>query len=379
MVKLNKKNCLIIFVFFVFNCLTAHAEIIYSSGLNISVFKETFKVDTIYIGAELIVSDSTEDVVVKWKYSEGDSMKIYFVSSINNYSEQFLFHNHINDFPDEKKEHNLGKFPEGTQIHFYCVIVDSSSPNLTYLWKKTYTGQNREGVDALVSERSVRPYDRRFAAVGRVNENTLAVGFAGWIAVGFMNGIFDITNVFLGGIEKFKIPSLSFLPIDSLFNDSIPVSFNVEDEALRYVLRREYTDQRDTTYDTTSALDYPGSSLEYYYTLDGTDPKNSPTRVHYTAPFPISSTTTVKAYAVVEGNPDWYPSEVITRTYTKSGTVATKRNAAVPVAFNSFQTGNNATLFDISGRRISTNSLAAKQGIQLRKVGNTITRQVVLR
>jgi hypothetical protein len=121
------------------------------------------------------------------------------------------------------------------------------------------------------------------------------------------------------------------------------------------------------------------TNLEYYHTLDGTNPENSPTRLQYTAPFTISSTTTIKAYAVVEGNPDWYPSEVMTRTYTKSGTVATNRNAAVPVAFNSFQTGNNATLFDISGRRISTNSLTAKQGIQLRKVGNTITRQVVLR
>lgn len=49
-----------------------------------------------------------------------------------------------------------------------------------------------------------------------------------------------------------------------------------------------------------------------YYTLDETNPKSSATRVQYTAPFSITGTTVVKAYATADGK----DSEVATMTYT---------------------------------------------------------------
>ena len=49
-----------------------------------------------------------------------------------------------------------------------------------------------------------------------------------------------------------------------------------------------------------------------YYTLDETNPKSSATRVQYTAPFSITGTTVVKAYATADGK----DSEVVTMTYT---------------------------------------------------------------
>ena len=62
-----------------------------------------------------------------------------------------------------------------------------------------------------------------------------------------------------------------------------------------------------------------------YYTLDETDPKTSATRVQYTAPFSITGTTVVKAYATADGK----DSEVATMTYTYKAPQTT----AITVAF----------------------------------------------
>ena len=72
-----------------------------------------------------------------------------------------------------------------------------------------------------------------------------------------------------------------------------------------------------TTYKTESltiemrAISGTGTPV-IYYTLDETDPKTSATRVQYTAPFSITGTTVVKAYATADGK----DSEVVTMTYT---------------------------------------------------------------
>lgn len=72
-----------------------------------------------------------------------------------------------------------------------------------------------------------------------------------------------------------------------------------------------------TTYKTESltiemrAISGSGTPV-IYYTLDETDPKTSATRVQYTAPFSITGTTVVKAYATADGK----DSEVATMTYT---------------------------------------------------------------
>ena len=58
------------------------------------------------------------------------------------------------------------------------------------------------------------------------------------------------------------------------------------------------------------------ATAEIYYTTDGSDPLNNPgKRSKYTAPFEISATTTVKAYAAVAGA---MPSAVVERTFTRT-------------------------------------------------------------
>jgi fibro-slime domain-containing protein len=56
----------------------------------------------------------------------------------------------------------------------------------------------------------------------------------------------------------------------------------------------------------------PGNAT-IYYTLDGSDPTVSPTRLTYAAPIPLAATTTLKAYGVATGLID---SDVLTAVYT---------------------------------------------------------------
>jgi len=63
----------------------------------------------------------------------------------------------------------------------------------------------------------------------------------------------------------------------------------------------------------TVVLSQPVLEAETYYTTDGSDPKTSGTRVKYTAPISISSTTTLKFYSTLTG---WEDSDVVTTVYT---------------------------------------------------------------
>ena len=73
------------------------------------------------------------------------------------------------------------------------------------------------------------------------------------------------------------------------------------------------------------------TALPVYYTLDGTSPADSATRVAYTGPFEVSKTTVVRAAAV---DPDATRIEVSTATYIfLSDVLAQGRDGAVPTGF----------------------------------------------
>ena len=74
------------------------------------------------------------------------------------------------------------------------------------------------------------------------------------------------------------------------------------------------------------------STTAIYYTTDGSDPTTSSTRVKYTSPINIGSTTTLKFYVVDEaGN----PSDVYTKSYTIDKTA--------PTAWADYKTGSYNT------------------------------------
>ncbi|MEN6291504.1 MAG: chitobiase/beta-hexosaminidase C-terminal domain-containing protein, partial [Methanobacterium sp.] len=87
------------------------------------------------------------------------------------------------------------------------------------------------------------------------------------------------------------------------------------------------------------------SDTTIYYTTDGSDPQTSSTRVKYTSPININSTTTLKFYAVdAAGN----PSDVYTRSYTIDKTA--------PIAWADYKTGSYNTNKSIN---LMTNEVAS--------------------
>jgi hypothetical protein len=87
------------------------------------------------------------------------------------------------------------------------------------------------------------------------------------------------------------------------------------------------------------------SDTTIYYTTDGSDPTTSSTRVKYTSPININSTTTLKFYAVdATGN----PSDVYTRSYTIDKTA--------PIAWADYKTGSYNTSKSIN---LMTNEVAS--------------------
>lgn len=92
-----------------------------------------------------------------------------------------------------------------------------------------------------------------------------------------------------------------------------------------------FTEQTTVTITTT----VEGGSI--YYTLDGTDPASSDSRLDYTEPFNITETTTVTACVEDE---DGNLSSTVSKTFTK----VASGNAANIAAFNALADADNVTL-----------------------------------
>ena len=75
-----------------------------------------------------------------------------------------------------------------------------------------------------------------------------------------------------------------------------------------------------------------------YYTIDGSDPKTSDTKIKYSEVITLSEAAIIKAYAVKEG---YEPSEVATATYIEQGTVLTPILSLTP---GTYQTAQECTI-----------------------------------
>jgi hypothetical protein len=125
------------------------------------------------------------------------------------------------------------------------------------------------------------------------------------------------STVYSGPISVASTKTLQFIGKDSAGNTSAPVAatytINIPADTTAPVLTITPAATFSATQTVTmSATD--SSTFTIWYTVDGTDPTVSGTKVQYSSPVTLTATTTVKAYAVDSAN---NASVVQTVTYTK--------------------------------------------------------------
>lgn len=154
--------------------------------------------DSLFVGAEIIVKDSTIPVTVSWSNSQYTKLvgKLFWLKKVNPDSAVFLFHNVKGSFQSESTPITIGKFPVGTKLYF-CYIVTDSSASKQYYLKKIYSGQNRSGIDTLLSERTGK-FGLRHSLVGKINDNTIELSFDDQGDFLFSAIIIKIVGVVLG-------------------------------------------------------------------------------------------------------------------------------------------------------------------------------------
>ena len=321
---------------------TPRAEITYVTRPR---WYNVWEAESLFAGAGLLAIDSNRSISVVLKGSRHTDAvaETHFMVPGHHDSSRFLFHNLHEQFPEESTTINLGTYPVGTPIVFMYMIVDTSEYWEELRNKRFFTGQNREGVDQYVSDIApVNQYGRRFSIAGKCGGNTAEVGICDDREPTFKNVILEVTEVSVEVIEHNKIPYLHVTPDgEGPFTDSVPAGLWVPDSGLLAVKDR----------DTISNPLAEGEQLRIYYTLDGTDPRTSQSRQLYEGEFQITQTCTLKAYAELTGETNWYPSEVTTRAFTVDAS-GLARHIGVPAGRlpERIQPGSQVTLLHASGR-----------------------------
>jgi hypothetical protein len=141
------------------------------------------------------------------------------------------------------------------------------------------------------------------------------------------------STVYSGPISISATTTLQFIGKDSAGNTSTPVAatytINLPADTTAPVLTITPAATFTDTQTVTMSINETGT---IWYTLDGTDPTTSGTKLQYSSPLTLSATTTVKAYAVDSAN---NASAVQTVTYTK-------QSVGLPIT-DSFNRADNAT------------------------------------
>ena len=257
-------------------------------------------------------------------------------------SSVFLFHNNKYSFPTESRTVNIGKFQSGKPIVLMFKFCDTIILK-PFLGKRLYTGQNRDSIDDYISDLTSIYSDRQLAIAGRIDSNTVEVGFDDAMNATYANAILYVKNVYLECLEKSKVPRPIIDPRGGPFQSTLNVSLSLKNEGLLSIIKR-YSGS-----DTIDPINQ-GAILKFLYTQDNSDPRSSPTSQTYTAPIVINQTDTLKTYAFLETDTNWFASEVITEVYTKDASTIRDN-----IKLNQF--ANNVSdfkIYSIKGQLIRT-------------------------
>lgn len=294
--------------------------------------------DSGFIGAGVFARDSSQEINVRLvSGNRNRNGALYFLSPDKNDSADFLFHNYHQRFTEEDTIKYLGNFKQGTDIRFMYIPGDTTvSP---FKNKKLYTGQNRVGLDKYISEASHVNYGNRMSIAGKVNDSTIQIGFEAGDGT-YTEIIFEVTNCFLEGVEKSKIPPVHIEPQVPTFNDSVSVTITVPPEGLYTVITR------GIIRDTIRSQD----PFKIYYKI--IDSNLSSSWLTFNNPVSLIATTEIQSYAVFEGDSNWLSSEIFEETFIKEGTGIIQNITAIHKARTSLN--NRSALFDLTGKRVGS-------------------------
>jgi hypothetical protein len=278
------------------------------------LFNSPYVADTLFRGAGFFAKDTSKAITISIMASSlwNALGRLYLMDPEQRDAKTFLFHNHPVIFPGESTTVNIGAFHKGKQIILMFEFCDTVAYR-GFLGDRLYSGQNRDSIDDYISDVTSLYKDRQLSMAGRIDSTTVEVGFNDARNGGYDNAILRITNIFLEGLEKSKVPRPRMTPMGGSFQSKVSVSLDIKSEGLYSIIKRK------THIDTLAPLNH-GAVLKYYYTTDSTDPRSSSTRKVYSTPLELSQTTVLKAYAVFESDTNWFPSEVATAVFTKEQT-----------------------------------------------------------
>jgi hypothetical protein len=312
--------------------------------------------DSLFVGACLLVKDSAQDIVVSWRNAWTSPalglLSFMFPGHID--STRTLFHNLHNLFPQEDTIVNLGKYPTGTRLDFMYMVLDTSLVYKPMSYKKLYSGQNRDSMDAYVSEKSSSAYQKRWAVAGRiVNTDSAEMGFGDMTAPNFLGIVFKVSNVIVEGQGKYKLSEPLISPDSNGFDVSIQVSLLMHSDGSLAII------ERGTNLIDTINPKKNGAILNLFYTLDNSDPYNSQTKIRYLDTISFSATTTIKACAIIQGDSNWFPSDVVTKTFIKEADNVMKRKNK-PIYSIVFNKLTYVNLYSLNGRLVLTGFTSVK-------------------
>jgi hypothetical protein len=155
-----------------------------------------WEADTLLLGATMKVIDSTKNVIVIRKRSFPEALGMLYFIKPDNHVDSIVpvFHNIKEQFLTEHDTIIIGKFPKDTKINFLYTVSDTSEKFSSIRNKKFYTGQNRPGVDTLVSDID-GPFGRRWVIIGNLNNQSCEAGFSAAIPGSFQEIRIHVVNV----------------------------------------------------------------------------------------------------------------------------------------------------------------------------------------
>lgn len=148
-------------------------------------------------------------------------------------------------------------------------------------------------------------------------------------------------TVYSGPIQIDSTTGLLFAAFNNLYRNWGPVSsqiYIIDSTAPTAVVNQPGGTYNISKSVALAAYDDQDPNPTIYYTTDGSDPKTSSKRVKYTSPINISSTTTLKFYAVDKAGNE---ADVSTETYTIDKTAPT---SSANIKGGTYNTAKNITL-----------------------------------